>query len=178
MTIFKQLKIKLLNKKYLLISCMNCIFFVLNFQVECKAQNKQTPAIFLEIGGSGGLGSINIEKGIFQKNNIDITGRFGFSLAPIDNNNGMGFVFPILAHGLIGNQQHKAEFGLGQGLTVTTKGHFFLLTTPTLGYRYFSKKSGWFYRLSYTPLISYILDFQYQNWAGISIGYSFKNKGK
>lgn len=174
----KTLKIKslIINQQCICLICL--VIFISTFQVDVNAQNKQGPAVFFEVGGSGGLGSINVEKGIFQKNNLDITGRLGFSLAPIDKNNGMGFVFPMLAHGLIGNQQHKAEFGFGQGLTITTKGHFFLLTTPTLAYRFYSKKSGWFYRLSYTPLISYILDFQYQNWAGISIGYSFKNKVK
>ena len=77
---------------------------------------------------------------------------------------------------LIGQGNHKIEFGIGQGLSLTSKGRFFALATPVVGYRYQSIEKRFFFRVTYTPLISYILDFQYQNWVGVSIGYNIKFK--
>lgn len=133
-------------------------------------------SVFLELAGSGGIGSINYEKLFAKKNTTEFTWRMGLSFAPIDKNNGTGIVFPLMISSLIGKNAHKLEFGLGQGITVTTKGSFFALTTAAIGYRYQSTAKKWFYRVTYTPLISYLVDFQIQHWGGISIGYSFNNK--
>lgn len=119
-------------------------------------------SVFFEIAGSGGLGSINFEKLFCKKNNIEFTWRAGLSFAPIDKNNGTGIVFPLMINTLIGKNSHILELGLGQGLTITTKGRFFPLTTATIGYRYQSESKKWFYRVTYTPLISYLFDFQIQ----------------
>ena len=70
------------------------------------------------------------------------------------------------------------EFGLGQGITITTKGNIFALTTAAVGYRYQPITKNWFYRVTYTPLISYIIDIQFQHWGGIGIGYTFNKKAK
>jgi hypothetical protein len=135
-------------------------------------------SVFFEIAGSGGIGSINYEKLLCKKNNIEYTGRLGFSIAPIDKNNGIGLVFPFMVNSIFGKHSHKLELGIGQGLTVTTKGSFFLLTIPTIGYRYQNEKKKMFYRVTYTPLISCLIDFQVQQWAGISIGCTLNNKAK
>lgn len=138
----------------------------------CYSQ-KQAPEsrIFLELGGSGGLASFNYERPFHTIRKSEFTWRTGLSVAPIDKNNGIGLVVPIMMNGLFGNHAHKFEVGIGQGITVTTKGSFFALSTLNIGYRYQSLKSPWFYRITYTPLISYWVDFQYQNWCGVSIGY-------
>lgn len=141
-------------------------------------QGNKRKSVFLEIAGSGGLGSINYEKTFLKKNFSELTWRAGLSIAPIDKNNGAGFVFPLMAHSIIGKSVHKIEFGLGQGITITTKGNFFALTTASLGYRYQHEEKKWFYRVTYTPLISYLVDFQVQQWAGLSIGYTLKNKSE
>ena len=135
-------------------------------------------SVFFELAGSGGFGSFNYEKHFCKKNNTEFTWRIGLSIAPIDKNNGFGLVFPLIINSIIGKNSHKLEFGLGQGITITTKGSFFALTTITVGYRYQPETKNWFYRVMYTPLISYIVDFQIQQWAGISIGYTFNNKTK
>jgi hypothetical protein len=135
-------------------------------------------SLFFEIAGSGGLGSFNYEKLFLKKNNTEFTWRAGLSFAPIDKNNGTGIVFPLMINALIGKKSHKLELGLGQGITFTTKGSFFPLTTAAVGYRYQSESKKWFYRVTYTPLISYLFDFQMQQWGGISIGYTFNNKAK
>jgi hypothetical protein len=139
-----------------------------------QTEQLKRKSIFFELAGSGGFGSINYEKAFCKKNNTEFTWRAGFSIAPIDKNNGVGIVFPVMVNAIIGKNAHKAEFGLGQGITITTKGSFFALTTVAIGYRYQREDKHWFYRVTYTPLISYLADFQVQQWGGISIGYTFK----
>lgn len=135
-------------------------------------------SVYFEIAGSGGVGSINYEKHFLKKNNTEFTWRAGLSLAPIDKNNGTGIVFPLMINSLIGKNSHKLELGLGQGITITTKGSIFALSTAAIGYSYQSQNKEWFYRVTYTPLISYLVDFQIQQWVGISIGYTLSKKIK
>ena len=143
-----------------------------------QTEFEKRKSIYFEIAGSGGLGSINFEKHFLKKKNTEFTWRAGLSVAPIDKNNGVGIVFPLMVNSLIGKNAHKLELGLGQGITITTKGSFFALTTAVIGYRYQSPTKNWFYRVSYTPLISYLVDVQVQQWGGISIGYTFNKKTK
>lgn len=133
-------------------------------------------SFFFELAGSGGLGSFNYEKEIYKKKITEFTFRLGFSIAPIDKNNGAGLVFPIMVNALVGKNAHKFEAGIGQGITITTRGSFFILATAVIGYRYQHPDKKWFYRISYTPLISYLVDFQIQHWGGLSIGYTFNKK--
>ncbi len=158
------------------------LIFIFSFvSLLCFAQQpalEKRKSLYFELAGSGGLGSINYEKLFYKKKNTELTWRAGLSFAPIDKNNGLGIVFPIMANALIGKNAHKLELGLGQGITITTKGSFFALTTAAIGYRYQSESKKWFYRVTYTPLISYLVDFQMQQWGGVSIGYTFNTKTK
>lgn len=143
-----------------------------------QTESNRKKSLFLEIAGSGGVCSFNYEKHFYKKSNTEFTWRAGVSIAPIDKNNGTGIVFPLMINSLIGKNSHKLELGLGQGITITTRGSFFALTTTAIGYRYQSETKKWFYRVTYTPLISYLVDFQIQQWGGISIGYTINNKVK
>lgn len=135
-------------------------------------------SVFFEIAGSGGFGSFNYEKTFYKRTNSEFTWRAGISIAPIDRNNGIGIVFPLMVNGLFGKSSHKLELGVGQGITITTKGSGFILGTAAIGYRYQPGSKKWFYRITYTPLISYLVDFQIQHWAGISIGYTLTKREK
>ncbi|TND06965.1 MAG: hypothetical protein FD123_3429 [Bacteroidetes bacterium] len=136
------------------------------------SQEKKRYAFF-ELAGSGGVGSLNYEQSFLQKEKTQFTWRAGLSFAPIDKNNGMGIVLPFMANAAFGASKHKLEFGLGQALTVTTKGNWFILAPALLGYRYENPDKKIVYRVSYTPLISWLFDFQVQQWGGLSIGYKF-----
>jgi hypothetical protein len=145
------------------------------------SQEEKERSIYLEAGGSGGLGSINYEASILDglsSEKVNYTWRAGLSFAPIDKNNGTGIVFPIMVNSLIGASNHRLELGVGQGVTITTRGSFFILATALIGYRFAAKNNLLFFRATYTPLISYLIDFQFQQWGGVSIGYTFKSKGK
>lgn len=153
---------------------------LLSFLIKCicygqiKTSNKRT--IYFELAGSGGIASINYEKEFAIKPKSTFIWRTGLSFAPIDKNNGTGIVFPLMVHWVKGENAHKLDIGLGQGITVTTRGSFFALTTASIGYRYQNPSKKWFYRVAYTPLISYLIDFQIQHWGGISFGYTLNNK--
>ena len=151
-------------------------FLSMNFAIFGQANAIKKNSIFVEFAGSGGLGSVNFERQFYHSDITALNYRIGLSFAPIDRNNGTAIVFPVLLNGLIGRSAHKIELGVGQGLTITTKGNLFALTTACVGYRFQTDTKHWFYRLSYTPLISYLVDFQIQHWAGVSIGYTFFKK--
>lgn len=152
------------------------LFFLcpLNCISETTLLKKQS--LFLELGGSGGFGSINYEKDFLLKTNTAYSFRAGFCVIPIDKNNGSALIFPLMVNFKMGNSAHKLEGGVGQGLTVTTKGSAFALALAAFGYRYQPTGKRLFFKIAYTPLISYIVDRQIQHWGGLSIGYSFKSK--
>lgn len=132
-------------------------------------------AVYGELGGSGGLASVNFEY-VFQPWNHEqcprasLALRPGLSFAPVDKNNGVGIVFPVLLMGYYGSLRHRADIGLGQTLTVTTKGAFFLRMPVTAGYRFGSRKGKWYLRVAYTPIVSYLIDFQWEHWFGLGLG--------
>lgn len=154
--------------------------FIFTFLVPAKLPAQENiplkKSLYFELAGSGGFFSLNYEKFIFKSTQPQFTFRAGISIAPIDKNNGSGIVFPVMVNALFGKTAHKLEAGLGQGITITTKGHFFARATGVLGYRFQQPGKQWFYRVSYTPIVSYLVDFQYTNWFGLSIGYSFHQK--
>ena len=151
------------------------LFLMLAANLYCQDFSSKK-SIYLELGGSAGIGSINYEHVFRQKGKFDLLYRVGMSGFPIDKNNGFVFVVPTTLGALVGAGNNKFEAGIGQGLSITTKGKVFSLVTPIIGYRYQNRNKRVYFRVLYTPLISYILDFQYQNWAGISIGYSLNFK--
>ena len=151
------------------------LFFICTLAVTGQEINRNK-ALFFELGGSGGFGSINYEQSFMDREALALSWRLGLSFAPIDKLNGTGIVFPLMVSGVFGRTSHKLEVALGQGITITTKGSYYVLTTAALGYRFQPNYSPWFFRATYTPLISYLADFQMQQWAGLSIGYRLNAK--
>ena len=133
--------------------------------VRCQAQHA-----FLEVAGSGGLGSLNYERPLTQHPAWSLHGRAGLSLAPIDRNNGTGIVLPLMVHGLYGKGAHHLDVGLGEAFTVTTRGSFFLRGVAAFGYRQQHPEKRMTFRVAYTPIIPHLYTFQWEHWAGISVG--------
>lgn len=131
----------------------------------------------LELAGSGGFGSLNYEHTVLDRPTIDLNMRYGFSFTPIDKNNGINLIFPVMLHCLVGKNAHKLDLAAGQALSITTKGSIFLSAPLAIGYRFQPLDKKYYFRCSYTPLLSYLIDVQLQNWAGITYGYHF-NRNK
>ena len=156
--------------------CLFTLSFLILSHSFSQTETNKKRSIYFELAGSGGIASINFEKEFLIKPKSTFVWRTGLSFAPIDKNNGTGIVFPFMVHWIKGENAHKLDIGIGQGVTITTRGSFFALTTACIGYRYQTPSKKWFYRVAYTPLISYLIDFQIQHWGGISIGYTLNNK--
>lgn len=132
--------------------------------------------VSIEIGGVGGFGSINYEQTFLQKEQFTLSLRAGISFSPIDKNNGHAIIFPIIAHGVVGKGPHKLDLGLGQALTITSRGQAYLKMPASIGYRLEPIEKRYYLRFAYTPIFNYIFDFNVQHWGGITYGYKLKNK--
>jgi hypothetical protein len=167
-----------------LFMCMVCLL-VLSGTGRLSAQDRN---IFLELGGSGGLASVNYERtiGTFMRLSPEhgqtqeeltqlvaphrFSWRVGFGTTPIDQNNGWVLVFPVMIHYSTG-ANHQFVAGAGIAPSVTTRGAGFIRSPLLFGYRYMGPLKPVYFMIGYTPLISWLVDFQWQHWAGVSIGY-------
>ena len=159
-------------KELLLTLC--CLFIACFFAPRVRAQDSlYNRNIYFELGGSAGVGSFNYEHSLIEKEWYQLRWSAGLSVFPSDKNNGIVFVIPTLLHWLVGKTESKAEIGIGQALSVTTKASGFSMLTPFIGYRYQHPRYRWIYRVTYTPIISYLVQYQYQHWFGLSVGYQW-----
>lgn len=129
-------------------------------------------ALSLEVAGVGGFGSISYSKEFKKWDKLGLEYRVGLSFVPIDKNNGNGIIIPALVHAKYGNGKHFADVGIGQAITITTKGSAFVRMPTSFGYR-LETDAHMFYRLAYTPIVSYIYNFQWEHWGGFTVGYNF-----
>jgi hypothetical protein len=73
-------------------------------------------------------------------------------------------------------RQFKPDIGIGQTISITTKGSPFFMMPAEAGCRYQPADKNYYIRLSYTPIISYLIDFQIQHWGGFTYAYSFQKQ--
>ena len=81
-----------------------------------QTETSKKKSIYFELAGSGGIASINYEKEFAIKPKSSFSWRTGISFAPIDKNNGTGIIFPLMVHWVKGENNHKLDIGLGQGI--------------------------------------------------------------
>jgi hypothetical protein len=160
------------------------IFLFLLFGSSCShpliAQDIKPYTLFGEIGGSGGLGSFNFDRIFYAQKANRFSYRLGISYSPSARYEGRTptvIIFPTLINYIYGKKDHFLEVGAGQSLAIATNPAVFSRLTLNAGYRFQRNEGGWFFRIAYTPLISFMYDLQWENWAGIGIGYTIR-KGK
>ncbi len=162
-------------KRLLLICLLPTAYCLLNIaSAQGTKERKITHYTYFELGGTGGVGSFNYERIFAYREKTRFSWRLGLCGLPIDKNNGVSIIFPAAVNAISGKGKHLLETGIGMGTTVTTKGAFFSLITPIIGYRYENFPKRLFFRVTYTPLVSLWYAPQYQHWAGISIGWRLK----
>jgi hypothetical protein len=147
------------------------------YRVARKPVNVRRNSLYFELAGSGGFASFNYEWNFKTKNRYRWMLRTGISGTFVDKNNGAAIIFPVMVHGVYG-KIHGLDVGVGQSLSLTTKGSFFVRAPISLGYRFEPRGKRIFYRVSYTPIVSYLPDFQWEHWAGASIGFKLKSNMK
>ena len=139
---------------------------------------KKLRYLYLEGGGNGGLYSLNYE-GIAipllktYPNSFNISWNAGFSLLPFSGRAVVDFPVSIAYVAYMHAGKFGAELGTGQTLILDLGGGKggTIRGTFRYGIRYRNKKYCW--RITYTPFYSYINNFQFEHWFGISYGRSF-----
>ena len=149
------------------------ILLIFGFFLFTRQGIAQNRFVSFELGGSGGIASVNFEKSMVALGSNRFTMRYGLSFAPIDKNNGNAFIFPVMIHGKWGMGNHFADFGIGQSFTITTRGSAFVRMPLSMGYRFQPENKRYYLRAAYTPIVSYLFNFQWENWAGLTFGYAF-----
>lgn len=177
---------------------------LLSFSIDAIAQQdadlftaKNT--VFVELGGNGGLISINYDRIFHQNGKFKFAGRAGFSyFKQSSGNKGSNIppywspLLPLEVTALWGRSRHHLELGVGvtffssRNLIFNPEGpEFFerdigldMIIPIRLGYRYQKPEGGFFFRVGYTPGFNPQLSSKSPTiftplWGGISIGTSF-----
>lgn len=155
---------------------MNKLILLVGILLSQVLIGQNSKYLSFELAGSGGIASFNYESSFHSRKSNTLYYRLGFSLAPIDRNNGTALVFPLMLHTNIGQNAHKLDLGIGQTVSITTKGHIFFLMPVSMGYRFQPENKRHYWRIAYTPIVSYLIDFQWQHWAGITYGLQLSSK--
>lgn len=146
-------------------------------------------SIFFELGGNGGLYSVNYDRLIFSKKNFKISGRIGGSIMPYEIKNPRLYVFsyPIEINFFYGKKSN-IEIGIGctpvflqYSLDILKTYYIYANPIIRLGYRYQKPNGGYYFRagmLIYSVVYSfpgYYADWYTDRlWLGLSFGYTFK----
>lgn len=154
----------------------NILYSALLLLLSFQSYGQKDNYLSLELAGSGGFGSLNFEHSFLKRDAFDLQYRIGFSLAPVDKNNGTAIVFPLMIHGIYGEKSHKLDLGVGLAYTVTTRLAMYLKSPLSVGYRFEPVDKNYYLRLAYTPIVGYLVDFQWQHWGGFTFGYKLKKK--
>ena len=177
-SIFRKERIILSRDGYSKVALLS--LFLLVGSVTARAQTPKDStdrfcrdAVYIELGGSGGLYSFNFDYRISK----EIGFRLGFTAWSIVT------AFPITVNYLVGWHAHHIELGMGAvvGFVSLTGGTSFLGNGPstgaqalwwegTIGYRYQPDDGGFVFRIDYTPLLE---PKGIYSWGGISFGYAF-----
>ena len=159
------------------------IFPFSGYTQETISKRKCKHSLYIEMGGTGGLGSINYENNILLKKKIALGFRGGFStvhLRDYTRTFNPDLIFPLAIQFFYGSK-HKFVLGTGQTISyipvadltkpsIHTRTVDFS-TTFTAGYRFEHQKSGIFFGCGYTPIIE--KNKHYNHWGGVSVGYTF-----
>ena len=176
-----------MKKLLLLLLCISMIGFGQTFAQRGTTTNS---SVYLEIGGTAGLWSLNYDRELWEINeNFRLHARAGLGM--YSEFNGAGFpdvIIPISNMVLLGEGTHRVEAGGGityynWTLRDALKPDGFsrrsdLLGHLILGYRFQKLEGGLMFRVTYTPVIINDSNNPFEHWAGGSIGYTFKTKLK
>lgn len=142
-------------------------------------------ALFIELGGNGGIYSLNYDRILVNKARFRTSLRGGFALLPVDRT--LDLIFVAEHNFLFGRERHFIESGLGlnyirslqfeAGSTnyVSEQG----IGVLRLGYRYQERMDeGLFFRAGLTPFLLQTNEHDkvesiFQFWMGLSAGANF-----
>lgn len=149
-------------------------------------------SIYLEIGGNGGLLTLNYERLIpIAAPHNTLALRVGGLFAPNGNQQvGFGYEFYLPLEGSVLMGKRAVKFELGLGTTIYGYGsqrenmwgqsetfHYFeAISVLRVGGRWQKPGKNWFVRVGFTPVLQEnftVIPYPFSPWAGISVGYNF-----
>lgn len=161
------------------------LHFMLSYQGFCQIINKpeiKKNLIFIEWGGSGGLGSINYEYLCKAMSKLKFSVRLGastYQLYDFRNDFNPDIIIPASIHAYYGNNHHL-EISLGQTFTsivlASTSDYepqrkSSLSANASIGYRFKKKDKAMVYKIAYSPIIEN--NTMYRHWFLFALGFAF-----
>lgn len=126
--------------------------------------------IYLELGGSGVVYSINYERIILKINRFSLNTRIGYATLRDF------YAIPMTIHILVGkkrNIENRSYLDIGSGITFINFCADCMhekLVVFIFGYRFQSLNNGVMCRISYNPFIE---GNQFHHWVGVTVGFKF-----
>lgn len=165
-------------KKLLLITFSVCLSLSFLTAQVVTSPPKVQQTYYLDLGGGSILYSLNVENSI----RIDKYAKLAFGIGAeyfpkssefsgsnnVESLFGSFWVIPS-ASLLIGKKSNFLELG-GAFIAKTRAGIQIIDLSSRIGYRFQPYKGGFFFRIGYTPRISW----ETEHYAGISVGYTLK----
>ena len=160
-------------------------YFMLGYQGLCQTINKpevKKNVVFIELGGPGGLGSINYEYLFRTMSKLKFSVCLGVSTYQLDdfrNDFNPDIIIPASIHAYYGNNHHL-EISLGQTFTsivlagtsdYNPERKSSLSAHATIGYRYKKKDKAMVYKIAYSPIIENNTTFRH--WFLFALGFAF-----
>ncbi len=162
------------------------VFFMMLYQSSdaqrIEAYEYPRSLMSIEIGGSGGYGSINYEYLLKKINKVKISVKIGISTYNLNdylNKFNPDIIVPIAVSGYYGFN-HNIELGVGQTITNIVYADKLnykpnrvnnFNTNLTFGYRYHEEIGGLVFKIAYAPIIENNKVFKH--WGVLALGYTF-----
>ena len=149
------------------------LFLFLSLHVHAQDSLHSPNSVFAEAGGSGGIYSIGYEKNM-RLAAIPFNMDLALEIVPLGHRTVI--TLPVSLNYSLGKGAHKLELGTGQMFTLSIGGGKggTIRGTVRVGYRLEPTGKHYYLRFAYTPFYSWIYNFQWNHWAGISYGFYFK----
>ena len=163
-------KEKVVKSLHIVVLSILCLLI----QLETHAyKDPERKSVFLELGGNAYYGSINFESMFGAYKHHAFAFRIGVGGYPVANTSDFKVAVPVALNFLTGRKSNFLDLSLGQSFTIDNNAKFEPIATGGIGYRYQKSKSPVFFRVAYTPLLSYIGGIDLKHWAGVTLGFTF-----
>lgn len=161
---------------YIFIFC--CITpIMVNAQDNVTVKN----AVYLDLGGTGGFGSLNYSRKFFSINKFGFDAHIGISstkFRDFQTKFNPQIIVPFGIHGTFG-LKHYLEIGIGSAYvsSVIANDKFdpervsTLNGNASIGYKFQKQTGGFLFRAYYSPI--YERFNKLTHWGGLSLGYAF-----
>lgn len=149
-------------------------------------KNPAKTALFIELGGNGGLYSLNIDRIYYYKEKLKLAARAGIAINPHGVYVEQAYV--LEQNFILFKNPHHLELGIGITMqnqyneSCKITGEFLwekiIYSSLRCGYRYQKQDDGFFWKIAATPIFMQQSDCgfdanYFQLWAGAGVGMSF-----